>query len=200
MAKLKGLDLSGQKVRQTIDLKEVTGISFRGERALRLAIAQAVIDYIVARTQDAQIDVNGRPFKKYSKAYAETTDFKLLGKSTSEVNLTATGSMLQSIDVLKDAGNVFTIGFTETIENKKAHGHQTGFEGEGPKREFFGVTDRELKELIREQFKEDIDRLKGRDPGRVTVRDILGEGQVLTATDAGQELSILVNTIEDFNG
>lgn len=193
--KVKGLTLSKSDVSQTINLEELLGVSFRGKKDLRLAIAQAVIDAIVERTEKGK-DISGNEFAKYSKDYKASTTFKLLKDST-KPNMTLTGAMLASIDVLGDGPNTIRIGYRDNEETLKAFNHNTG--DTVPARKFFGMTQKQVKELISSEFKDEIASLKGRDPERQTVADILARGFVASDTNAANQLLLTFNTLEDFD-
>lgn len=108
----------------------------------------AIRDEIFKRTVDDNIDKNGSAFKKYSPTYKQSLIFKAYGKS-SEVNLELTGSMMSSIR-FKSAGQSLEF-FIDGNENKnKARGHITGMEGKGVKRDFFGLPDDVLDDLMKE--------------------------------------------------
>lgn len=92
----------------------------------RRAIARAIIDHIQERSQKGR-GIGGRPFSgpdgdnKYAKSYKESREFETAGKSGSVVNLTLTGDMLSSIEILdvSTVGQV-TVGFEEGEEDDKA--------------------------------------------------------------------------------
>ena len=71
----------------------------------RRSIGMATIEFIVKRTERG-LGIGGRPFvssdgtRSYSKAYQEHRDFVTSGKPTRPINLTLTGDMLSSIEVL----------------------------------------------------------------------------------------------------
>lgn len=197
MAKIKGLTVTESDVSQTINLEELLGVDFRGQKTLRLAIAQRVIDHIVDRTQSGK-SVSGDGFKPYSKNYKDSAEYKLL-KDSSKVNLTLTGNMLSSIEVLGDGPNTVRIGFNDKTETMKAYAHQSG---DGPpKREFFGVTMSEARDLIEEEFSSDLDALKGRTEASITAAQIIEKGVLRLFLDEANrlppDLPIIFNTIKD---
>lgn len=103
----------------------------------------AIINYIVNRTKDGR-GIGNKPFKsKYSDNYTKTADFKIAGKTQKEVNLTLSGDMLDSIEVI-DATVVgrIKIGFVTEFENDKS----VWVQERGYK--FLGLTDDELKRII----------------------------------------------------
>lgn len=196
MAKPKGLELSKSNVSQTINLEELLGVSFRGQKDLRLAIAQAVIDHIVKRTREENKDINGKRFAKYSKDYIESTVFSLLKDSTVP-NMELKGSMLASIGVLKDGPNTIQIGYDDQEEILKAYNHNVG--DTVLARKFFGITNDDAKKLIEKEFKSDLARLKGRDPNKRTVSEILSRGILSEASEAARQIVTTFTTLDDFD-
>lgn len=153
MAKLNGLKLTEDEVSQTIDLKELFGVSVIGSEGLKQAIGGAIIDKIVNRTESG-VGVDGKKLKApYSKDYSESLDFKAFGKSKNKVNMTLTGQMLGSLDIVESKGNSIKIGWDDSEENAKAYNHNTG--DTVPKRPFFGVTEKELRE-IKSEFEDKV--------------------------------------------
>lgn len=117
----------------------------------REAIAVEVIDKIIKRTKKG-LDKDGQPFAGYSKAYKDSLNFKIAGKS-SKVDLTLSGDMLDSIKILQNQGRSVEIGFENgSVENGKADGNIRGTYGKpspvGPARPFLGITDKELKSIL----------------------------------------------------
>lgn len=149
-------------VEQTIDLKEIFGVDFKGARSLREAIGGAIIEKIRARTaagDGMSFDGLGRGRKvklksPYSKQYIDSLDFKAFGKKPSQVNMSLTGDMLGLMDIKRQDSNSITIGWSDGTENAKAYNHSTG--DTVPRRPFFGVSKAELQE-IRREFKSEIE-------------------------------------------
>lgn len=149
-----------KRVYQDIDLRDALGFSLHGRDALKEALGQALIDRIAERAQDgkgvkysagATREVTLR--KPYSKEYQSSDEFKAAGKSASNVNMTLTGDMIGLMDIVKIKGNTIRIGWHDEDEELKAHGHMTGQQGSNKKmfRPFFGVTNKDLREL-KKQF------------------------------------------------
>ena len=150
------LKVKKNNVEQTINLKEKLGIDFRGKDNLKQLLGQAIVDRIVERSQEGngvnlKPNGSGRNVKlksPYSKAYADSLDFKAAGKKRDKVNMTLTGDMLGLLDIKKVQGNSITIGWDDAEQNGKAHRHMTG---DGvPKRPFFGVSNKELKDIAKD--------------------------------------------------
>lgn len=107
------------------------------------SISESTIVGIIKRTQSGK-DKNKKGFKPYSKLY---------GKA-GRVNLTETGTMLQSIDrkKIKDGVRLY---FPNTNENSKAHGNQIKYG-----RKFFGL-DKDQKKLIKQRLGKYVVKTKG---------------------------------------
>lgn len=117
----------------------------------REAIADEIIDFIVERTQSGK-DKNNRSFPGYSKAYKNNLDFKIAGK-TSKVDLTLSGDMLSSLEVISHKNGEITVGFdrSDSENNDKATGHITGIYGNSSrvkKRDFLGIAKIDLRKKI----------------------------------------------------
>lgn len=122
---------------------------------LKEAIAQDIIDFIIDRTQSGK-DVEGRSFKGYSKEYAESLEFQAFGKSKSEVNLTLSGQMLGTMDLIDTSGDSIIIGWTDAEESAKAFNHQTG--DTVPARPFFGISERDLENEILPKYRSELEK------------------------------------------
>jgi hypothetical protein len=126
--------------------------------AEREAIAQDVIDFIVERTRKGK-DKNNKAFTPgYSKAYANSAEGRVAGKREGATpNLWLSGEMLTDLgDYLKHKNGEITIGFENGTEsNAKADGNIRGTYGKPTpikrgkyKRDFLGITERDLKKII----------------------------------------------------
>lgn len=165
---------SVERMRIKYDLEEIFGISLKGTPELRQALGQAIIDRIEKRTKEKSKDINEKAFKKYSKAYQNSDDFKASGK-TSKVNMSLTGDMLADVDILRDTSKEIVIGFTDPEESAKAHGHVTGG-GNLPRRDFFGLSQRDVNALKKQFLPEVKEAIKLKeDQGRSAFEDaVLG--------------------------
>jgi hypothetical protein len=148
--RVKGLDFqSGDwAVTQEIDLADY--VDAVPSDSYKQAFAQRAIETIVNRTRSGKAP-NGRSFEDYSTAYSLSNAYRAAGK-TSRVNLTLTGEMLDTITELQGEGSKVLLGWGDSLNNAKAHGHMTGKDGSGdlPVREFFGVTENEIREIVRD--------------------------------------------------
>ena len=170
---LEGLELSRYEISQTINLKKAFGVPIE-DRSLRQEIGQFFIDTILDRTEKSR-QVDGSAMPKYSKEYKDSEEFELYGKSPSERNMTLTGDMLLSLDVLNDSESKIILGFKDDEQRAKAAGHQGGYGPNGSskaKRAFFGITDKEIQKA-KEKFAPDLGRInKGK-----TLADFLLESE-----------------------
>ena len=123
----------------------------------RRAIAQDIIDFIVRRTRQGKgKDGQSFPGSTYSKEYRESLEFRIAGKG-STVDLTLTGEMLNSIEIITTTATSITIGFRAGSEmNAKADGNIRGTYGQStPKtsnsRPFLELSSSELN-LILERY------------------------------------------------
>lgn len=117
----------------------------------REAIADEIINFIVERTKSGK-NKNNRDFPGYSEAYMKSLDFKIAGK-TSKVDLTLSGDMLTSLQLISHKNGELTVGFDRADDenNDKATGHITGIYGNSKKvkkRDFLGITKGDLNKNI----------------------------------------------------
>lgn len=120
-------------------------------------VADLIVERIVDRTQQG-LDVNGRPWRgkagEYSKAYRDSLDFKIAGKSPGKVDLQLSGDMLAALSILDKTQRSVTIGFEPgSDENAKADGNIRGTYGKskpipGKARDFLGISNRDLDKII----------------------------------------------------
>ncbi len=115
------------------------------DRALAATLIKRTI---VERTRN-NLDVDGKRFPNYSESYSKSFEFQLAGKSKNDPNLTLTGDMLDSIQVLNSGLGFVEIGYKEgTPENDKANWAEAS--DNGPARKFLGVSNDELDIIIAE--------------------------------------------------
>lgn len=143
-SKISGLEADDYTIKQTIDLVDLFGQEIDDE-SIVADIGQSMIDTIINRTEKRK-DVNGKMLKSpYSDSYAKSAVFKEYGKSKNKVNMTLTGDMLASIDILESDSSKIVIGFNDSTQEAKAANHNQGITV--PERPFFGVNDKELKKI-----------------------------------------------------
>lgn len=143
------------KVEMEIDLAGFFGVDSI-PRDVSERLGQACIDHIVERTGKGK-DVDGNRFTGYDKDYIDSDEFEAWGKSPRKINMELTGDMLGTLDIIDIDGGRVKIGWKDDTEIKKAFNHNTG--DTVPKREFFGLTDSQLKQLA-EPFAEDIKKVE----------------------------------------
>jgi hypothetical protein len=112
-------------------------------------VGREIIRTIRARTESGK-DKNGSAFKGYSEEYKDSLEFRIAGKSESHVNLRLTGEMMSGMEVLwaNPASGSVAIGFRDTGDRGKAHGHITGANGRLPIRDFLGISNDELATIL----------------------------------------------------
>lgn len=125
----------------------------------RIAIGEEIVRKIRERTLKG-IDKDNEKFHKYSKAYAGSLNFKLAGKSKSNVNLKLSGDMLASLAVLSHSAGSVMVGFENgTTENGKADGNIRGTYGHptpiGPGRDFLGLPKKEIDAILSKYPRDD---------------------------------------------
>lgn len=148
MAKPVGsLKLSIDEVSQKIDLSKEAGVDLSRDPNLVNQIGQEIIDYMLERTANGR-GIGGVKLKSpYSKAYADSPEFKAYGKTKNEVNMALTGDMLGSIDITNDSPDKLIIAIDGTdTDTKKAYNHNVG--DTLPKRPFFGIDQSELDSIM----------------------------------------------------
>jgi hypothetical protein len=112
----------------------------------RRQYSKAVIDRIVERTLSG-IDRGDKKFAGYSKEYINSDTFKIYGKAPNEVNLELTGEMLSSLKGIEKMQEI-TIELIGQNNKNKAHGHVNGLGKKKVKRDFLGVPDEELDQIM----------------------------------------------------
>lgn len=90
---------------------------------------------------------------KYSPKYINSLDFKNAGKSPSNVDMTLSGDMLQSLEPVKITKNEIVLGFPDD-QNGKADGNIRGTYGsEKPNpskaRNFLGLTESDFNKILK---------------------------------------------------
>ena len=116
-------------------------------------VAEEILNFIVERTKKGY-GSDGEKFPGYSPSYKASDAFKLGGKS-STVNLTLSGEMLDSLEVLEAKSGKIVFGFTEDSDmNGRAEGNCLGTYGTSKPdpskaRDFMKLSGKELAKIIR---------------------------------------------------
>lgn len=154
MAKLNSVmnqKISGTEVKLEVDLDEMFGMLVPDSSSFRQKVGQAIIDKIRERCADNKYLNNAK--KTYSEMYAESIDFKAYGKSKNDVNMKLTGDMLGLMDIIDEKKNKIVLGWNDSDDAAKAYNHITG--DTVPKRNFFGLPESDIKEIVNE-FKDEL--------------------------------------------
>lgn len=143
----------------------------------RKEIASAIINLIQEKSFDG-IDWKGKPFPKYSKKYIEF-------KGSDKVDLTLSGEMLDELKLISDKSGELLIGFDRDSEmNGRAEGNILGSYGGEPNkkkaRDFLGITDFELEDIVSTYESDDIETDSGmvgltREEIRKITEDLINE-------------------------
>ncbi len=118
----------------------------------REQVASDIIEFIRKRTESG-LDKNNRDFPEYSKAYIQSLEFKIAGKSASKIDLRLSGDMMAALQLLDHRDGKITIGFQDgSTENDRADGNITGSYGGSPNkkkaRDFLGIADDDLASIL----------------------------------------------------
>lgn len=116
-------------------------------------VAEDLIDFIIERTKEGK-GKDGKKFPKYSKAYMESLDFKIAGKS-GLVDLTLSGEMLDSMEVVSVAKGKVVIGYkSDNPMVGRAEGNILGSYGGNPDskkaRDFLSLSAKEIDNVLKE--------------------------------------------------
>ena len=142
---------SQTNVRLEVNLDEMFGQIVPDSTAFRQEVGQAIIDKIVERTKDGKFLNKAK--QTYSEEYVDSVEFKAYGKSKSEVNLTQSGDMLGLLDIIQEDKNKIVIGWDDSLQSQKAHGHITG--SVGAKRNFLGLPMEDLRSIA-DKFRDEL--------------------------------------------
>jgi hypothetical protein len=141
--------LKKSEVSTEINMQEILGDLSKNE-SVRAVFFEAALGRLVDRLEQGR-GVDGK-LDTYSDSYKDSLAFKVFGK-TNTVNMQLTGDMVAAIEELDSSGTKLKIGIKDKTESAKAFGHMTGMEGHKyldgkvPVRNWFGWTDKELKEI-----------------------------------------------------
>lgn len=116
----------------------------------RRDIGNRIIDYIVNRTKAGR-GVDNKRFLgpdgdgKYADSYVDSNEFKTAGKTKGRINLSLSGDMLDSLEIIdiSIAGRI-VIGFESQEENDKSvYMREKNYD-------FMGLSDQELNAIVSE--------------------------------------------------
>lgn len=137
--------LTGNEAKLEVDLQAMFGGPVE-DVALRESIAQQIIDLIIDNAESAKfLNPASAKNQSYSDSYADSEDFKIYGKSKGDVNMTQSGDMLGLLTILNQSSTKLTIGWDDSLQAKKAHGHVTG--NVGVKRDFLGLSSGDVEKI-----------------------------------------------------
>lgn len=126
------------------------------ESPFKTLFGQRIVDEIVRRTRELNVDKNGKSLGTYSKEYKKSMVFQIYKDGQKKVDLTLTGEMLES---LRNNASAYTIVIDLEGDNNrgKAQGHITGKYGKFGKskpRDFLGLPDKEVDKIFTESIKD----------------------------------------------
>jgi len=116
-------------------------------------IAEEIIDFIVERTKKGK-GSDGKKFPEYSKQYTSSLDFKLAGKSKSLIDLTLSGELLDSIEIIEARKGKIIYGYSEDNQMQgRAEGNLYGTYGQdkpnkSKARDFLSLSTKELTKIL----------------------------------------------------
>lgn len=145
MAKKTGFDVDDASVLRVIEgLRSV----IRGATSKETLenVGTAAIDVVKERTQDSHRDSMEGAFAPYKPGYAASK-----GVGQTQVDLTLTGQMFNSITRQAQGGNSVRLFFTNAIAEAKAIKHHFGLEGM-PERRFFAVGEEPAEIILFEKL------------------------------------------------
>lgn len=119
------------------------------DASARQAVGRAVVDFIVRRTKRG-VDIQGSKFRgndgdgKYSDSYRASGEFEAAGKSPRRINMTLTGDMLDSLEVISTRPGFITIGYPDGPESQKSIWmREKGYN-------FLGIKNEDLQKILAE--------------------------------------------------
>lgn len=160
---LGALKASQSKVTQRINLRDLLGRTPSEEE--KDAFVLGAIAVIEDRTQSGD-DLSGNSFKPYSQDYAEDK-----GVSRNDVDLFGDGDMFDAIEPVRFTRDTVEYGIVDGDQAPKAYNHQVG--DTLPKREWFGITAEEAREIAREIEDENLTEEVTESDIRIAIRDLL---------------------------
>ena len=135
-------------------IKDGVRVTLRNSEFKKI-LGQRIVDTIVQRTQDEKINANSRSMGTYSKTYKESLIFQIYKAGESQVNLTLTGEMLESL--VHEPSQFKIVVTMEESQRGKAHGHITGKLGKHARakpRQFLGLPKKEETRIFKETLED----------------------------------------------
>jgi hypothetical protein len=117
-----------------------------------------VVDEIVYRTRELNINKKGKSLGTYSTAYKNSLIFDIYKGGDKQVNLTLTGEMLDTLNHRNGKYEII-VHLTGELNKAKAQGHITGRYGKKGRansgdRDFLGLPDKEQVRIFKETVKD----------------------------------------------
>lgn len=137
-------EFSLERSRQEIDLTDYFPVDL--SETAKKKFGELLIERMIERTQDGK-SFYSRNFRQYTKQYAERK-----GVSIGDVDMTDTGDMLLSIKPGSEGRDKLILEISDSLQAKKSYNHNTG--DTLPKRTFFGVQDKEIREIAKQVLSE----------------------------------------------
>lgn len=120
-------------------------------------VAEEILKYIVDRTKDGK-GVDNKPWggkaSQYEDSYKNSLEFKI-GRKSNKVNLTLSGEMLDSLEVLSAKKGKIVIGYPKGSDmNGRAEGNILGTYGSqtpnpDKERKFLEISNNELSKILK---------------------------------------------------
>lgn len=126
------------------------------ESPFKTLFGQRVVDEIVNRTREKNIDKNGKSLGTYSKTYKDSLIFEIYKSGQQKVDLTLTGEMLESLRSNSSAYQII-VNLEGDNNRGKAQGHITGKlgkTGRAKPRDFLGLPNKEVDKIFIESVKD----------------------------------------------
>ena len=178
-----------------VNLERLFGVEIPDNSSFRQAVGQAIIDIIVERTENAEYLNNAK--KKYSDDYADSLAFTIFGKSKNNVNLTQSGDMLGTLDIIEENSDSIRIGWDNPDIAARGTNHNFGITV--PRRKFLGLNEDEISK-IKNEFKDDIKTFTSQSEFGSSVdnlRSFLADSTVFENADARKTFRELFSGIDD---
>ena len=174
-------------------------ISRKYDEDERQAIAFDIISYIQDRSKAGK-GKDGKKFPGYTKDYRSSQEYKTIKGKKTKVDLTLSGDMLDSIDLLEDEKGGLIIGISEDDQdNGKAEGNIRGSYGkptgkQSKARDFLAISKAEVSKILKKYpIKDEEKRKESLQSYFATIKaakEVLGDtkklpiGQLIISEDA----------------